>query len=224
MNRRECQTRLSNRDRVALKDELISELVAGCQNEGDLFGPDGVFTRLEGAVMEKLLEAEVTDHLGHDRHERRAVRHRRFARAHLSSSPCMWRPRVLRTDSSRTQSSRGTRHALAKNSAPEASKAVRRVKHTRLTALTLLCLHCRYRTVKARIQRWGNSLALRLPKSVAESMGVGEGSVVALEERDGQLVVSAAHRYRLADLLAEVRPEQVHGEVSTGAPRGKESW
>ena len=42
---------LSNRERTAIKDELISELVAGCQNERDLFGPEGVFTRLEGAVM-----------------------------------------------------------------------------------------------------------------------------------------------------------------------------
>jgi len=62
---------LSNRERAELKDELISELVAGCQNEGDLFGPDGVFTRLKGAVMQRLLEAEMTTHLGHDRHERR---------------------------------------------------------------------------------------------------------------------------------------------------------
>ena len=78
--------------------------------------------------------------------------------------------------------------------------------------------------MKARIQRWGNSLALRLPKAVAENLDVGEGSVVELEERDGQLVVKPAHRYRLADLLADVRPEQIHGEVSTGALQGKESW
>jgi putative transposase len=62
---------LSNRDRAILKDELLSELVAGCQSESDLFGPDGVFTRLKGAVMEKLLEAEMTAHLGHEPHERR---------------------------------------------------------------------------------------------------------------------------------------------------------
>jgi putative transposase len=62
---------LSNRERAAIKDELISELVAGCQNEGDLFGPEGVFTRLKGAVMQRLLEAEMTAHLGHEPHERR---------------------------------------------------------------------------------------------------------------------------------------------------------
>jgi putative transposase len=62
---------MSNRERAELKQEWIAELVAGCQNEGDLFGPEGVFTRLKGAVMERLLEAEMTHHLGHDRGERR---------------------------------------------------------------------------------------------------------------------------------------------------------
>lgn len=62
---------LSNRERAVVKDELISELVANCQNEGDLFGPDGVFTRLKGAVMERLLQAEMTAHLGHGPNERR---------------------------------------------------------------------------------------------------------------------------------------------------------
>ena len=57
---------LSNRERAAIKDELITELVTGCQNEGDLFGPEGVFTRLKGAVMQRLLEAEMTTHLGHE--------------------------------------------------------------------------------------------------------------------------------------------------------------
>jgi antitoxin MazE len=78
--------------------------------------------------------------------------------------------------------------------------------------------------MKARIQRWGNSLALRLPKSVAESLGIEEGSVVGVEERNGQLLVKPIHHYRLDELLAEVRQDQVHVEVCWGAARGKESW
>lgn len=70
-NRKNEKPNLSNRERAALKQELIAELVADCQTEGDLFGPEGVFTRLKGAVMERLLEAEMTTHLGHERHERR---------------------------------------------------------------------------------------------------------------------------------------------------------
>ena len=64
------KAKLSNRERAEAKQELLDELLAGCQTEGDLFGPDGVFTRLKGAMMERLLESEMTAHLGREPHER----------------------------------------------------------------------------------------------------------------------------------------------------------
>lgn len=78
--------------------------------------------------------------------------------------------------------------------------------------------------MKARIQRWGNSLAVRLPKSVTEGLGLAEGSTVDVEERDGELVLSPVHRYRLSELLADVRADQLHEVVSTGSRRGREVW
>jgi hypothetical protein len=65
------ETTLSNRERAEAKQEFIDSLVAGCQSEQDLFGPDGVFTRLKGAVMERLLEAEMAEHLGTEKGQRR---------------------------------------------------------------------------------------------------------------------------------------------------------
>src|SRR5690349_18964483 len=59
--------RLSNAQKAELRQEWIDELVSGCKTESDLFGPEGVFTRLKGAVMSRLLEAEMTHHLGHER-------------------------------------------------------------------------------------------------------------------------------------------------------------
>ncbi|MCP4304220.1 MAG: IS256 family transposase [bacterium] len=56
---------------------MLAELVANCQTEGDLFGPEGVFTKLKGAVMERLLEAEMTTHLGREPHERGPGKNRR---------------------------------------------------------------------------------------------------------------------------------------------------
>lgn len=61
----------SNRDRAVAKQEFIDSLLQGCSSEEDLFGPEGVFTKLKGMVMERLLEAEMTEHLGHERQERR---------------------------------------------------------------------------------------------------------------------------------------------------------
>jgi len=61
----------SCRPGVSNQSALVDALVAGCSNEEDLFGRDGVFTKLKGAVMERLLEAELTEHLGYDRQESR---------------------------------------------------------------------------------------------------------------------------------------------------------
>ena len=65
------RTKPSNSRIAEFKQEWIDQLVSGCSTEADLFGPDGVFTQLKGAVMNRLLEAEMTHHLGHERGELR---------------------------------------------------------------------------------------------------------------------------------------------------------
>jgi antitoxin MazE len=77
-----------------------------------------------------------------------------------------------------------------------------------------------------RIQKWGNSLGLRIPKSLAEEAGVEAGSEVDLSLEDGQLVVTPTRqrKYRLRDLLRKVTSENVHDEIDTGGPVGREGW
>src|SRR5512141_16680 len=53
----------SNRELKETNSGLIEQLVAQCSEGEDFFGPDGVFTRLKGAVMERLLQAELATHL-----------------------------------------------------------------------------------------------------------------------------------------------------------------
>jgi len=76
------------------------------------------------------------------------------------------------------------------------------------------------------IQKWGNSLGLRIPKSFAAEAQVGEGSTVDLSVENGSLLVRPhrARKYKLAALLKAVTPRTVHGEVSTGRRRGREMW
>jgi putative transposase len=57
---------------ATLKPELIEELMKFTKSPADLFGPEGLFHRLKGALMERMLEAEMTEHLGF---ERNAGRH-----------------------------------------------------------------------------------------------------------------------------------------------------
>ena len=79
--------------------------------------------------------------------------------------------------------------------------------------------------MRASIAKWGNSLALRLPKGLAEEARLVEGATVDLRVENGALVVAPVRkRYRLAELLAEAKPETRHGETDWGAPRGKEAW
>ena len=76
-----------------------------------------------------------------------------------------------------------------------------------------------------RVQRWGNSLALRIPHSFAVQAKVSEGTAVDIAiERDRLVVKPVQHQYRLRDLLKGIDRRNRHAEVSTGAAVGKEVW
>lgn len=75
------------------------------------------------------------------------------------------------------------------------------------------------------IQRWGNSLALRIPASAADQLGIVAGTEVDLVIRDEELVVVRPWRrtrYRLKEMLKDCRPSQLHGEDEFGDPIGRE--
>jgi antitoxin MazE len=80
--------------------------------------------------------------------------------------------------------------------------------------------------VEAKIQKWGNSLGLRIPKPFADEIGIRTGSAVDLSLEEGRLVVRAraATDLRLDEMLAEVTAENLHDEIVTGRPRGREAW
>lgn len=76
----------------------------------------------------------------------------------------------------------------------------------------------------ATIQKWGNSLAIRIPVAIAGQMQVGEGSEVDLELREGELVVRASAQPKLSlnELLKNCKPSQLHGETDFGPDVGRE--
>ena len=76
----------------------------------------------------------------------------------------------------------------------------------------------------ATIQKWGNSLAVRFPASMAGQLVVTEGSEVALSVREGELVVRPVDSTRLSlkALLRDCRPSQPHGETDFGPDVGHE--
>ncbi len=80
--------------------------------------------------------------------------------------------------------------------------------------------------MKTRVQRWGNSLALRIPKSFAVEAGLHAEATVDLSLVDGRLVVRPVkpQPLRLKDLLRGITDENLPGEWDTGAAVGKEVW
>lgn len=80
--------------------------------------------------------------------------------------------------------------------------------------------------MKTKVSRWGNSLALRLPKKLATSHRIFEDSSVEIIEKEEGLLLrpSPRERYNLDDLLKEVTKENAHEEVPDGPARGRESW
>jgi antitoxin MazE len=90
-------------------------------------------------------------------------------------------------------------------------------------------IHCIYLTranhLRTRISKWGNSLAVRLPKPFAEELGLGEGAEVDISVRGGQLILSAASReYVLEELVEGITGENRHMESDWGRPKGREVW
>jgi antitoxin MazE len=78
--------------------------------------------------------------------------------------------------------------------------------------------------MRTRVEKWGNSLAVRIPRSFAAEAGFGPDADVEMTLEDGSLVVTAVvgREARLADLLARVTPDNLHDEVDSGAAVGVE--
>lgn len=77
--------------------------------------------------------------------------------------------------------------------------------------------------MKANIQKWGNSLALRIPQAVARQIRVKEGDAVELSVGAGGLTIKPAVEHpTLDELLAAVTPENLHESTDWGYDLGRE--
>jgi antitoxin MazE len=77
-----------------------------------------------------------------------------------------------------------------------------------------------------KIQKWGNSLGLRIPRSFAAEAQVEEGTTVDLSVENGRLLVRPlrVRRYSVNALLRHVNRRNLHGEIPTGRVVGREAW
>ena len=79
--------------------------------------------------------------------------------------------------------------------------------------------------MRAKAQKWGNSLAVRLPKVVADQAGVREDDELEIEVAARVIRLKPCRREPgLAELLRQVTRDNLHEEVSFGRPEGREAW
>ncbi len=79
--------------------------------------------------------------------------------------------------------------------------------------------------MQANIVKWGNSLALRMPASMAKELDVNAGTQVEIIVENGKLVVSPPKPvpfYTLEELLDGMTEDNLHGEISVGPAVGNE--
>lgn len=79
--------------------------------------------------------------------------------------------------------------------------------------------------MQTKIQKWGNSLGVRIPRAFAIEARIRPGSAVDISIDKGVLRIRpVVRRYALKDLLVKIRSDNRHSEVSTGRRSGREVW
>jgi len=80
--------------------------------------------------------------------------------------------------------------------------------------------------METKVQKWGNSLALRIPKALAEETHITQDMTVTLTVEDGVIVIKPVtrRRYSLEELVAQVTEENIHSEIDMGPSMGNEGW
>lgn len=77
-----------------------------------------------------------------------------------------------------------------------------------------------------RISKWGNSLAVRLPKEVLHKAGIKMNQIVQISQKDNGIFIEPVkvQKASLAELLSKVTEANSHKLIEFGAPVGKEIW
>jgi antitoxin MazE len=78
--------------------------------------------------------------------------------------------------------------------------------------------------MKSTIQKWGNSLAVRIPRPLTREVHIEQGSLVEVTVDKGSIVVTPDPEpaFRLEELLDQITESNLHGEIPTGGPVGRE--
>lgn len=80
--------------------------------------------------------------------------------------------------------------------------------------------------METKIQKWGNSLGIRLPKSVTQGHELAAGSVVRVTTKDKKIILERVEKpsATIDELVASITKDNLHQEINWGKARGNEIW
>ena len=78
----------------------------------------------------------------------------------------------------------------------------------------------------SKVIKWGNSLALRLPKAYTKELNLNENSPVEINSDKKKITITPVElkKYDSKELFSRISEENIHKEIETGIPQGKEIW
>ena len=78
--------------------------------------------------------------------------------------------------------------------------------------------------MEAMVQKWGNSLGIRIPNLIVREFSLKNGSVVNINDNGNEIVIKPVKKSRLSEMLDKIDSQNLHQEVDWGNPVGKEVW
>ncbi len=77
---------------------------------------------------------------------------------------------------------------------------------------------------KTKLQKWGNSLAVRIPADVVKLLNLHKGSELIIEISNGYIIIKPELKGNLDEMLDTITPDNLHKEVDWGVREGNEIW
>ncbi len=74
------------------------------------------------------------------------------------------------------------------------------------------------------VKKWGNSLGIRIPRDIARGLSLQDGSHVHISDTGKEMVITPVTKNRLSEMVGKINEDNLHAEVQTGSPVGREIW
>jgi antitoxin MazE len=74
------------------------------------------------------------------------------------------------------------------------------------------------------VKKWGNSLGIRIPNTIAKELLLKDGSFVDIKDKGKEIIIKPKEKNKLLEMLNKINEKNIHGETETDGPVGNEIW